>query len=92
MKHALVFPAALLAGAAQVLAQQPPQAGDLEAVAIISDQVRAQGVPCVNATAAKRDHALSRPDEAVWELTCDGAQYRVRLTPDRAAKVEPLSK
>jgi lysozyme family protein len=92
MKRAIVCIAALLAGCSGVLAQQPPQSGDLEALAMISDQVRAQGLACVRATSAQRDIALSRPDEAVWELTCDGARYRVRLTPDMAAKIELLSK
>jgi hypothetical protein len=31
---------------------------------------------------------VSRPDEAVWILTCEGATYRVRLDPDIAAKVD----
>jgi hypothetical protein len=92
MKRAIFSAAALLVGAASVFAQQPPRGGDLEAVAMISDQVRAQGLACVNPTSAQRDLALSRPDEAVWELTCDGARYRVRLVPDMAAKIELLSK
>ncbi len=92
MKSAIVFFTALLANPAIVSAQRPPQGGDLEAIALISDQVRAQGVACVNATSAQRDVALSRPNEAVWELTCDGAKYRVRLTPDMAAKIELLPK
>jgi hypothetical protein len=92
MKRAIVFAAVLLAGAARVFAQQPPQGADLEAIALIGDQVRAQGHACVRATAAQRDLASSRPDEAVWVLTCEDARYRVRLTPDGAAKIELLPK
>jgi hypothetical protein len=92
MKRAIVFAAVLLAGAATALAQQPPQGGDLEAIALISGQVRAQGHACARATAAQRDPALSRPDEAVWVLTCNDGTYRVHLTPDKAPKIEILPK
>jgi hypothetical protein len=57
---------------------------------IIADQIRRQGFACVNPESAKRDRELSKPDNAVWVLKCDGVTYRISLTPDMAAKVERL--
>jgi hypothetical protein len=35
---------------------------------------------------------LSKPDLAVWILTCGNAAYRVRLDPDMAARITKLRK
>jgi hypothetical protein len=70
--------------AVPVLAQQEPAATDLAA------QVRLQGHRCEGSVSAQRDSAQSRPDEAVWILTCANATYRVRLVPNMAAHIERL--
>lgn len=57
---------------------------------IIAAQIRRQGFECKTPKSAKRDEKLSKPDLAVWELTCENARYRVHLVPDQAAKVEKL--
>ena len=56
----------------------------------IAAQIRDQGYQCDDPQSAERDEKASRPDEAVWILTCEGATYRVRLDPDMAAKVERI--
>jgi hypothetical protein len=56
----------------------------------IAAQIRDQGYKCDDPQSAERDKKASRPDEAVWILTCEDATYRVRLDPDMAAKVERL--
>lgn len=56
----------------------------------IAAQIRDQGYQCDDPQSAERDEKASKPDEAVWILTCEGATYRVRLDPDMAAKVERL--
>jgi hypothetical protein len=58
---------------------------------IIAAQIRDQGYKCDKASGAVRDAEASKPDEAVWLLTCEDASYRVRLVPDMAARVERLS-
>jgi hypothetical protein len=63
---------------------------DSEAAKVTADQVRAQGLPCAEPASAKRDPAVSRPDEPVWILECSDARYRVRLMGDMPAKVERL--
>lgn len=55
---------------------------------IVAKQIRRQGYECGKAQSAERDQAASKPDEAVWVLSCDNATYRVRLHPDMAAQVE----
>jgi hypothetical protein len=55
---------------------------------IIAAQIREQGYACDKALSAKREHP--ELDDAVWILKCDNANYRVRLIPDMAAKVERL--
>ena len=55
---------------------------------IIAVQIREQGYACDKALSAKREHP--ELDDAVWILKCDNANYRVRLIPDMAAKVERL--
>ena len=57
---------------------------------IIAVQIRRQGFECKSPKSVKRDEKLSKPDLAVWELTCENARYRVHLVPDQAAKVEKL--
>lgn len=61
-----------------------------EAATVVADHIRQQGYACRTVESATRDAAASKPDEAVWILKCDGASYRVRLVPDRAAVVEPV--
>ncbi len=57
---------------------------------IIADQIRRQGFACEKPASAERDPTLSKPDQAVWILKCEGVSYRVRLIPDMAATVERL--
>ncbi|MCP8938445.1 hypothetical protein NK718_07945 [Alsobacter sp. SYSU M60028] len=57
---------------------------------IIAAHVRLQGYVCKTAQAASRDPAASKPDDPVWILRCDDGEYRVRVIPDMAAKVEKL--
>jgi len=75
--------AAAGAFAVTAVAQQTPKED-------IAAQIRDQGYKCDDPQSAERDEKASRPDEAVWVLTCEGATYRVRLDPDMAAKVERL--
>jgi hypothetical protein len=75
--------AAASAFAAAAAAQQTPKED-------IAAQIRDQGYPCDDPQSAERDDKASKPDEAVWVLTCEGASYRVRLTPDMAAQVERI--
>ena len=58
----------------------------------LAAQVRIQGFACDKAQGATRDKELSRPDYAVWVLTCSNAVYRVGRAPDMAAKIELLSR
>jgi hypothetical protein len=55
----------------------------------IAAQIRARGA-CDQPQSATRDAQASRPDEEVWLLRCEGANYRVRLIPDMAAQVERI--
>ena len=56
----------------------------------LAAQLRLQGHRCDEPVAAQRDAQLSKPDEIVWNLRCGNASYRMRLTPDMAARVEKL--
>ena len=56
----------------------------------LAAQVRLQGFACDKAKGAVRDSKRSRPDHAVWVLTCSNAVYRVSRAPDMAAKIEPV--
>jgi len=56
----------------------------------IAAQIRVQGYVCEKPLRAVRDARRSRPDYAVWVLTCSNAVYRVGRYPDLAAKVEVL--
>jgi hypothetical protein len=75
--------AAAGAFAVMAAAQQTPKED-------IAAQIRDQGYQCDDPQSAERDEKASKPDEAVWILTCESATYRVRLDPDMAAKVERL--
>ena len=68
---------------AQPVAEETPQT-------MLAAQIRTQGFSCDKALGATRDKKRSRPDRAVWVLTCSNASYRVTRSPDLAAKVEPL--
>jgi len=70
---------------------QPAIAGDAERPKDdIAAQIREQGYDCDQPQSATRDVEASKPDEAVWLLTCEDASYRVRLIPDMAAQVERI--
>jgi hypothetical protein len=58
----------------------------------LAAQVRIQGFACDKAQGATQDKKRSKPDHAVWVLTCSNAVYRVSRAPDMAAKIEPLSR
>jgi hypothetical protein len=58
----------------------------------VTAQVRQQGYQCDQPTTAARDVRRSKPDSAVWVLSCGNAAYRVRLVPDRAAQIVKLKK
>jgi hypothetical protein len=84
MHRLAAFPIlAFLAGSTVALAQETP-------IGILADHLRTQGFACKAPESATRDAALSKPDEAVWVLKCDGVSYRIRLVPDQAAKVEKI--
>jgi hypothetical protein len=57
---------------------------------LVADAVRDRGHACTKVVSAERDEAASRPDEAVWTLTCSDGRYRVRFPGDTAPQVEPL--
>lgn len=61
-----------------------------DAADTVAEAVRAGGHPCARAMAAERDTAASRPDQAVWILTCSDARYRVRFPGDTAPQIERL--
>jgi len=57
---------------------------------LLAAQLREQGYRCDKPASARRDLARSKPDDAVWVLTCETNRYRIRLTPDMAAHVQRL--
>jgi len=57
---------------------------------VLADQLRSQGFPCDRALSSEQDVEASRRDESVWVLKCTNGNYRVRLVPDMAAKVERI--
>ena len=57
---------------------------------MLAAQIRLQGFVCDKVVGARQDMKRSRPDHAVWVLTCSNATYRVSRAPDMAAKVEAL--
>lgn len=87
----LILQALLVAGAAEAPAAVAAAADD-ESKTIIAAQLRAQGYACDRPQSAEQDAQASKPNEEVWVLRCEGAQYRVRLVPDMGAQVEPLQK
>ena len=75
--------ALLISGSRDAAAQAtPPET--------LAAQLRLQGHRCDEPVTAQRDAQLSQPDEIVWNLRCGNASYRMRLTPDMAARVEKL--
>jgi hypothetical protein len=70
------------------LAAVSPSAAQDTPANIISDQIRRQGFACEEPRHAERDEQASRPNGAVWTLSCGNAKYRVTLIPDMAANVE----
>ena len=54
---------------------------------IIAAHIRMQGFVCDKPVSAERDIRLSKPNETVWFLKCEGRSYQVRLVPDMAADV-----
>jgi hypothetical protein len=56
----------------------------------LAAQLRLQGHRCDEPVTAKQDAQLSKPNETVWNLRCSNASYRMRLTPDMAARIENL--
>ena len=57
---------------------------------VLAAQIRLQGFPCDRPVGAKRDSKRSKPDYAVWVLTCSNGTYRVGRAPDMSASVERL--
>jgi hypothetical protein len=57
---------------------------------LLAAQIRDQGYLCSKPLSAKKDLTHSRPDQAVWVLRCKNANYRLRLVPDMAARVQRL--
>jgi hypothetical protein len=75
--------AAAAVAAPPLVAQETPKD-------IIAAHIRLQGYACDSPRSAKRLRAASRPDEAVWIISCAQAKYRVRLVPDQADVVERI--
>jgi len=80
----------LLILALATAALRPARAADPEAATVVANQLRRQGFTCDEPAKAERDVKASIPHEAVWNLRCKNASYRVRLVPNSAAKVETL--
>jgi hypothetical protein len=74
--------AVLVAIAGAASAQTP--ADDLAA------QIRSQGFPCERPVSATRDARASKPDAALWIVTCRNVTYRITLVPDMAAHITKL--
>ncbi|AHB48441.1 hypothetical protein W911_08605 [Hyphomicrobium nitrativorans NL23] len=82
----LLASALLFSSPDSALAADPAVSKDVIAV-----QLRKQGFECKNPESAEREKHDSKPDEAVWLLTCEGARYKVQLIPKMAAKVERIA-
>jgi hypothetical protein len=78
------FSAFLICCATPALAQQVQESPK----DVIAAHLRLQGYACETPKSARRDVKASRPDEAVWLITCENARYRVRLVPNMADVVE----
>ena len=74
----------IIATAAQSVSAQEPTRD------LLAAQIRDQGYVCSKPLSAKKDLTRSRPDQAVWVLRCKNANYRLRLVPDMAARVQRL--
>lgn len=81
----VVLLATLSIAVASVSSAQEPTAD------VLAAQIRDQGYRCNKAVNAQRDLKRSRPDQAVWVLRCEKRIYRIRLTPDMAARVQRLN-
>jgi hypothetical protein len=82
------FLANMLAGVLLWLACLPADAHEQSLqLEVIAAQVRRQGFVCKNPISVERIEAGSRPDEPLYVIKCEGASYRVRLIPDRAAEI-----
>ena len=57
---------------------------------VLADQLRSQGYPCDRVLSSEQDVGASKSDEAVWMLKCTNSNYRMRLIPDMAAKIERI--
>src|SRR5262249_42795585 len=57
---------------------------------VLAAHLRLQGHRCEHVQSAQRDTQRSKPDEAVWIVTCESASYRVQLVPHMAARVERI--
>ena len=58
---------------------------------VLADQLRSQGYPCDRALSTEQDVVASSPHEAVWVVKCTNGNYRMRLIPGMAAKVERIN-
>jgi hypothetical protein len=59
-------------------------------VTIVADQIRGQGYPCTNPSAATRVEAESKPNQPVYILVCENATYKVQITADMPATVTEM--
>ncbi|MEO1019223.1 MAG: hypothetical protein AAFY56_16260 [Pseudomonadota bacterium] len=66
------------------------QSTDAE-VQTVADAVRSRGHQCDEPRDAERDTAESRPDVAVWTITCEEGRYQVTFEGDAGVDVEPLA-
>ena len=57
---------------------------------VLAAHLRLQGHRCDRAQSVQRDTQRSKPDAAVWIVTCESASYRVELVPHMAARVERI--
>jgi hypothetical protein len=57
---------------------------------VLADQLRSQRYPCDRMLSSKQDVEASKRDESVWLVKCTNGNYRMRLVPDMAAKVERI--
>jgi hypothetical protein len=71
-------------------AARPGAAQDRSQADLVADAVRDRGHACARVVSAERDETASRPDEAVWLLTCSDGRYRVRFAGDTGPQVERL--
>jgi hypothetical protein len=58
---------------------------------VLADQLRSQAYPCDRVLSTEQDVEASKRDEAVWVVKCTNGNYRMRLIPGMAAKVERIN-